>query len=178
MKINVVVAAALALGMSVSSHAATYTVTTDSFLNSTGGGSGVDFGLALTAGEAFTVSTDPSQIWHGAFAWDGNYDMLTTNASGESGLAYAPYLDGIGLTPVGTLVADIGGDYRVIGAGTTTFTAWGTGEIEFHYADINDGDNAGSVVSTVSTVPEPANLALLLAGLGLTGVVARRRSVK
>ncbi len=66
----------------------------------------------------------------------------------------------------------------MIGAGTTTFSAWGTGEILFHYADINNGDNFGAVVSRVSVVPEPANLALLLAGLGMMGVVARRRSAK
>jgi hypothetical protein len=30
-------------------------------------------------------------------------------------------------------------------------------------------------VSDVTAVPEPANLALLLAGLGLVGVAARRR---
>ena len=178
MKLNAVLAAALTLGFALTSHAASYEVTTDSFQNSTGGGSGVDFGLSLTTGESFTVSTDASQIWHGALPWDGNYDMLSTNASGEAGLAYAPYLNGIGWTPVGTLVADIGGDYRVIGAGTATFTAWGNGEIEFHYADVNYGDNFGAVVSRVSVVPEPANVALLLAGLGMMGVVARRRAAK
>lgn len=179
MKLNAVLAAALTLGVAISSHAASYSVTTDSYFNSTGGGAGVDFGLSLTTGESFTVSTDAGQIWHGAMPWDGNYEMLSTNAGGEDGLAYAPYLVGIGWTAVGTLVADIGGDYRVIGAGTNTFTAWADGEIEFHYADINSDDNFGAVNSTVTTaVPEPANIALLLAGLGMMGVVARRRASK
>lgn len=180
MKFNVVLTAALSLGVALSTQAATFTVTTDSYLNSTGGGTGADVGLSLTTGESFTVSTDASQIWHGAASWDGNYALLTSNADGVATAAYATTLPGIGATHVGTLVADIGGDYRVIGAGTNTFAAWGDGELFFHYADVNYGDNSGVVTSTVTTaaaVPEPANMALLVAGLGLMGVVARRRSV-
>jgi hypothetical protein len=179
MKLNTIAAAALTLGLALSAQAATYGVTTDSFANSTGGGVGADVGLSLTSGESFTVSTDASQIWHGAAVGDGNYDLLTSNANGTGTTAYATWLPGIGTTDVGTLVADIDGDYRVIGAGTTTFSAWESGELFFHYADINFGDNSGSVFSTVTTasaVPEPANMALLMAGLGMMGLVARRRA--
>ena len=182
MKLNVVLAAALTLGVAVSSHAASYTVTTDSFLNSTGGGVGASVGTAgldLTFGESFMVSTDASQLWQGAN--DGNTVLLTSNADGSAPNPYATFLTGIGTVQVGTLVADIGGDYRVIGAGDHTFTAWAAGEIFFHYADINYTDNSGAITSTVTTaaaVPEPANVALLLAGLGLMGVVARRRAAK
>lgn len=178
MKFNVVLTAALSLGVALSTQAASFTVTTNAVLNSTGGGTGADVGLNLTTGEAFTVSTDPLQIWHGAAPGDGNYTLLTSNADGAATAAYAPSLPGIGSTHVGTLVADIGGDYRVIGAGTNTFAAWGDGELFFHYADVNSGDNSGFVTSTVTTaaVPEPANMALLAAGLGLLGVMARRRS--
>jgi hypothetical protein len=87
-------------------------------------------------------------------------------------------LKGIGPIPVGTLVAEINGDYRVIGAGTHQFTAWGTGEIPFQYADIGKQDNFGAVTSTVMTpVPEPTSMALLLGGLGVVAMVARRRTV-
>jgi hypothetical protein len=176
MKLNIVLAAVLGLGCALCGNAATYSVTTDALLNSTAGGTGVDFGLALMSGEFFTVSTDPSQIWHGAFLGDSNYTQLSTNADGDTGGFAPPVLNGIGSTPIGSLVASINGDYRVIGAGTHTFAAWGTGEILLHYADINNYDNSGSVVSTVSTpVPEPTSWALMMAGVGTMGVVARRR---
>ncbi len=135
MKLNAVLAAALTLGFALTSHAATVNVTTDAMANSTVGGVGKDVGLFLTAGDSFSVFTDPNQTWSGAT--DGNHDLLTGNADGAATLAYAPDLLGIGATPVGTLVADIDGVYRVIGAGAKTFTAWQTGEIFFHYADIN-----------------------------------------
>jgi hypothetical protein len=178
MKLNIVLAALLTLGCALSANAATYTVTTDAYANSTTDGAGVDVGVSLTLGQTFTVFTDASQIWYGAAIGDPNYTMLSTNANGETGFYYEPDLYGIGTTPIGTLVASINGDYRVIGAGTTTLTAWATGEIYFYYADINNYDNSGSVISTLTTpVPEPTSLALLIAGIGTVGAYTRRRKV-
>jgi hypothetical protein len=182
MKLNLIAAAALTLGIASSSFAATYDFTTDAYANSTANGDAAgatsfEGALNLTAGEAFTVSTDANQFWHGAFEWDGNYAMLTSNADGAATMAYAPYINGIGYVAVGTLVADINGDYRIIGAGTRSFTAWGTGQLEFHYADINTGDNSGSVSSTVTVVPEPGTIGMLLAGLAAIGAVSRRRKI-
>ena len=114
MKLNTIAAAALTLGLALSAQAATYDVTTDSFANSTGGGVGADVGLSLTAGESLAVTTDASQLWHGAALGDGNYTLLTSDASGTAPNPYATSLADIGTTQVGTLVADIDGDYRVV----------------------------------------------------------------
>ncbi len=179
MTLKLIAAAVLSLGLAASSYADTYTFTTDAMNNSTTDGVGshaVEGALALTSGEAFTVNTDAAQIWHGATMGDPNYDYFTSNADGAAGYAYAPSLAGIGQVKVGTLVADINGDYRIIGAGTQSFTAWGDGELVFHYADINNGDNSGAIMSTVTTaVPEPETYAMLLAGLAVVGAIARRR---
>jgi hypothetical protein len=48
----------------------------------------VDFGLHLTAGDTFSVSTDPGQIWHGALPGDPYYNFLSSNADGAAGLAW------------------------------------------------------------------------------------------
>jgi hypothetical protein len=84
-------------------------------------------------------------------------------------------LNGLPVVEIGSLVADIGGTYVFIGAGTNTFTAWNTGELLFNYADENGsaGDDSVTVVSTVTVVAELASLALL--ALGLFGLAAARR---
>ena len=65
--------------------------------------------------------------------------------------------------------------FFLIGTGTTV-TLSSPGNI---YALVNDtfyGNNTGAFNVTVSAVPEPAQAALLLAGLGVVGLVSRRRS--
>lgn len=179
MKLNVLfAAAALTLGCALSAHAATAThaVTTFADANSTGGGTGADTFFSVTAGDQFTVSTTATQFWEGAN--DGNAAALYSNANGSSFNWVG--LNGIsGNVDIGTLVAEIGGEYRIVGAGVQTFTAWNSGELFLAYADINKDDNSGSITSDVTApVPEPANIALLFAGLGMLGLVARRRSQK
>ena len=66
-------------------------------------------------------------------------------------------------------------DYFMIGYGTTQSLGVG-GHI---YARVNDTfheNNSGSFDVTVTPVPEPHEWAMMLAGLGLVGWVARRRS--
>ena len=169
--------ALVCLAFSASSHAASFTYETNAYANSTGGGTPANplggLPLVLTAGEQFTVSTDPNQIWTAADTpGDPNMATLTTNANGTTSPSWIFGLPGMGSVEVGALVGNINGIYEFIGAGTNTFTAWSSGNLTLQFADVNFSDNSGTIVSDV-TVPEPSSVAL--AGLGLLAIFAFRR---
>ena len=60
---------------------------------------------------------------------------------------------------------------------TLSFTPGTTGSYGFSYQNLG-GDNVGALLDnvSVSAVPEPETYAMFLAGLGLMGFIARRRS--
>ena len=169
--------ALVCLAFSASSFAASYTYETNAFTNSTGGGTPADplggLPLVLTIGDQFTINTDPTQMWTAANTpGDPNMEILTTNANGTTDTSWSLGLPGLDSVTVGALVGNINGVYEFIGAGTNTFTAWGSGNLTLQFADVNYGDNSGTITSTV-TVPEPSSVAL--AGLGLLAIFALRR---
>ena len=145
----------------------------------------------LSAGETFTITASPLDTW------SAGADFRTSNANGLIGVIDAQAGDDSGVAPglqigqdfggytdptsgstfaFGELVGSIdGGAYFAVGTNYTGTTASG-GTLSLIYWDSYYGDNSGSIAATVTAVPEPGSLALVLAGLGIVGGLARRRS--
>ncbi len=175
---------AAALLLAGAANAATVVVDAKADSYNSGTGTGLDTGIALTAGESFAVTVASTDLWSaGALPrWsnaDGLVGTLLATGTDESGqpagtVIGANYglLDGFAF---GELVGQIGtGAYFAVG---TNFSgaANASGDLKLFYWDTFTPDNFGSVAATISVVPEPASVALLLAGLGIVGGLARRR---
>jgi hypothetical protein len=177
------------IGLSAPSHAVVVTV--DAFANSTSGGTGVAT-ISLTAGEQFTVTASPTDLWSaGALPRWSNANGLTganlyatgSDDSGKpAGTLIGPGNFGTytqkGLTaPYGALVGEIGnGPFFFIGTNFNGFAS-ATGALSLFYFDSNNSDNSGSISATVSAVPEPATWAMMILGfLGIGFVAYRRKS--
>ena len=111
-------------------------------------GAALDFGT-IAAGKTLTFYIDV------ATTGDFFYSDKSLNTDGINHV-YSTSFSGAGSTPAGTYVA-----FEDLRGG----------------GDLNYFDETFSFtnVATTPSVPEPANVALLLAGLGLTGFMARRR---
>ena len=179
------------LGLASAASAAVYTVEALAHSANSGAGAGLAT-LVLDAGDLFTVTADPDDLWSaGALPRWSNADGLIgplfatgTDESGESAgtLIGADFgllnINGF-LAPYGALVGQIGagpGSYRLLG---TSFSgpAWATGTLVVYYWDGFTPDNANSIDVDIRAVPEPATWALLIAGFGLAGMALRRRRV-
>jgi hypothetical protein len=110
--------------------------------------------------ESLDVSLDPA-----------NFTLYSGTSTGDSGTA---------ATMIGSTFSFGGGD-----AVTTTYTDLAAGNYFFEVtgsatgvlgADYDLSINANTPGGPLPAVPEPANMALLLAGLGLMGFMAKRRS--
>ena len=176
-----------ALLVGAAAHAAPYTV--KAFDNSSSGGTGLAT-ISLLAGQNFSVSASSDDLWSaGALPRYSDADGLTYNrfatAADDSGQAVGTqiganfdlYSQGNLAAAYGTLVGQIdSGDYFVIGSAFNGVAA-ATGMLNLYYWDSNNGDNFGEISAEVNVagVPEPETCALMLAGLGALGFVARRR---
>jgi hypothetical protein len=174
-----------ALLATTSAQAADFVV--DALANSSSGGTGLN-SVSLVAGNSFSVSVDTDDLWSaGALPRWSDADGLTgdrfatgSDESGEAagtliGANFGLHSQGNLSAAFGTLVGQIGsGDFFAIG---TSFSgiASATGTLKLYYWDSNNGDNRGSITATINVVPEPETYALMLAGLGAIGFVARRR---
>jgi hypothetical protein len=168
--------------------AAVYKV--DAYLNSTGGGVGVPT-LSLSAGQSFSVSVNPGDLWSGGepLGWsnaNGAIGNLFATGSDDSGKA-AGTLIGInlgtltqgGLTaPYYTLVGQIGsGNYFVLGT-SYAGTAPTAGTLKLSYFDAYAGDNKQFITATVtSAVPELSTWAMMLIGFAGLAFASQRKRV-
>jgi hypothetical protein len=182
--------AAAALLAAGAAQAATSTVVVDA-LNDAYGATAGAASVSLTAGQAFSVDVAADDLWSaGALPrWsDANgltHDLLATGSddSGQAagtliGTNFGLYTTGDGSFAYGELVGQIGsGAFFAVG---TDFdgVANATGTLHLFYWDSYTGDNSGSVTASVSVVPEPAPVALMLAGIGAVAGLARRRAKK
>lgn len=183
-------AVALALIAPLQAAATTTVYEVKALENSTSGGVGL--AVSVFAGQSFSVSADINDLWNAGPLprWsnaDGlNAVLLSTglpDVNGDNPNVTAgnkigdvlPLWTQNGLTaPYGTLVGQWGsGDYFTVGTAYTGTAVDNT--LNLFYFDSNTGGNRGSILASVSAVPEPETYAMLLAGLGLVGFIARRR---
>jgi hypothetical protein len=169
----------------------------DALANSanSGGGTGLST-IDLVAGQAFTSTVDPNDLWSAGPLprWsnaDGLVHLVATGTD-ESGEAAGTLIgrdfglltiDGFS-APFGSLVGQIGtgtDSYRLLGTNFTG-TAWGDGTLTLFYWDNLTPDNEGSVTANIVSgggglglVPEPASWALMIVGFACAGGLMRRR---
>jgi len=149
----------------------------------------------LTANDS-AVSVNSFVVNGAAGQWDiwvksGSYAGFETNQGAWTKLTSATTVNGIdtinvsGLTigagqTEGVYVFDFAG-WQNYSDGIATFSnddlsfTGGTGNYGFFDNTLADRNWSGTVNYTLAAVPEPTELSLLVAGLGLMGVVARRR---
>jgi hypothetical protein len=183
--IKTLISVAAALLLAGAANAATVVVDAKADSYNSGAGAGLDTGITLGAGESFAVTVASTDLWNaGALPRWSNANGLTgtliatgTDESGEAaGTVIGTNFGLFGDFAFGELVGQIGnGAYFAVG---TNFngTANASGALKLFYWDSFTDDNSGSVSATITTVPEPASMALLLAGLGIVVGLARRRA--
>lgn len=151
--------------------------------NSTTGGSLLDTGIDLVAGDRLVsmVATDD--------CWAAGGGSRTSNADGLVGTAgacqpsasFGLHTQGGVSLPFGTLVGRIGAAGTFFALGTAfDASVTSSGRLFLGYWDSNSGDNSGSVTARLEVnpgrndVPVPATLWLAGAALGLLAASRRR----
>ena len=124
----------------------------------------LDTGLSFVAGQLLTVAA--LGTWNGGCG-DIGPDGGGTCSGTASGLQDYSLAGRIGAA----------GSYFQIGSSYSAPVS-GNGHLFLAFVDSDANNNTGSVMATITAVPEPGTYALLLAGLGVVGAVGRRRGAK
>lgn len=174
-------------------YANALTVPVYAYNNSSSGGTGVNTGIALAFGQAFTVAVNPNDLWNaGPLPRWSNADGLTGDryATGidESGEAAGTLIgQNFGIwtqnnlsAPYGTLVGELSGTYFVLG---TSFSgpAPAGGNLKLYYWDSNNYDNTDlleGVNVNINGVPEPTTILLIGFGLMTLAGIRRKRHIR
>ena len=163
------------------------TVIVDALANSSSGGTGAT--VALTAGEHFSVTVSPTDLWNaGDLPRWSNADGLThnlyatgTDDSGQPantliGQDYGLLTQNFLSAPYGSLVGEIGaGPFFVVGTHFNGFSPFAD-TLRLFYWDSNNSDNTQFITANVSAVPEPSTWAMMLIGFFGLGFLSYRRS--
>lgn len=117
-----------------------------------------------TAGVVSAVkpSSDAAYVGSSALAFGQSGYAYNFNSNGS--LANNSYATGMGVISINTPNATTAAStYAVVGSGVIPARAWIGADQTFH-------------IAAVTAVPEPETLAMLLAGIGMIGSIARRRN--
>ena len=118
------------------------------------------------------------------------YDTINFSLASPSNLTLTgtPSMPGIvGQTALGfglALLTPAGAEspYSVYESPSASYTynalAAGAYSIKFGVMSMAESDGSFNLTSTISAVPEPATYVLLLVGMGIVGVMARRRALR
>jgi hypothetical protein len=150
-------------------------------------GVGLDTGIYLAAGQTFSVSVDPNDLWNaGKLPRWSNADGLIADRlatigddSGEPAGTLIGTNFGLwtysGLSaPYGALVGEIGGTFFLLG---TNFSgpAPVSGTLRLFFWDENNYDNADKINVNIRAISEPGAFILLALGLLALTAFARHR---
>lgn len=136
-----------------------------------------------SAGTTYDPSVDGQYSWTLSFKLDG-FDLATASFNGQWAADNGGYVALNGATLLNSQTAYPLGHTKFQSFSASSGFIAGTNKLTFFVTNLhqNGGNPTGLQVnilgSSVTAVPEPETYAMLLAGLGLMGTIARRRKVK